>query len=81
MIVDIPVKTCCGVLAGDHCGCLSPQHSAAEMAQTLRERVPIVLHTGPSARSAMARADANDPFLIAMRAAATNRFDAKGQPR
>jgi len=81
MTVEIPVKACCGAPAGDHCGCLSPAASAAEMAQALRERVPIVMHTGPAARSAMAKTDASHPLLIAMRAAASSRFDAKGQPR
>ncbi|MBG0560699.1 hypothetical protein [Actinoplanes aureus] len=76
----VPVQPCCGLVPGE-CECLSPEAAAAEMASLLRERPPIVMRTGPAAQAAMAQADATHPLLIAMRAAATTRFDSEGQPR
>ncbi|MEV6297817.1 hypothetical protein AB0M02_00250 [Actinoplanes sp. NPDC051861] len=60
---------------------LTEAQSAAEWAQVLRDRPPIVLATGPAADADRARADATHPILVAMRAAATNHYDLKGQPR
>lgn len=80
-VTTVPIKTCCGALPGDQHDCLTPAASAGEMAQLLRERPPIVLPTGPAAEAAIRRADTTNPLLIAMRAAAVNRYDSKGQPR
>ena len=76
----IPIKAC-GCLPGDDCECLTPEASAAEMAQLLRERPRIVLPTGPAADTVRRNADATHPLLVAMRAAANTRYDSKGQRR
>jgi hypothetical protein len=60
---------------------ITDAQSAAEWAAVLRERPPIVLATGPAADAARAERDATNPLLAAMRAAATNIYDSKGQPR
>jgi hypothetical protein len=60
---------------------ITDAQSAAEWASVLRDRPPIVLATGPAADTARADRDAIHPLLAAMRAAATTRYDSKGQPR
>ncbi|WP_433793961.1 hypothetical protein [Actinoplanes sp. CA-252034] len=77
----IPIKSCRGALLSDQCDCLTPEAAAVEMAALLRERPVIVMRTGPAADAQRARTDAVHPLLAAMRAAATTRFDSKGQPR
>lgn len=79
--ITVPVTACCGALASDRCDCLTPGQSAAEMAQLLRERPRIVMRTGPAADAERDRQDATHPLLAAMRAAATDHYDLKGQPR
>jgi hypothetical protein len=76
----IPIKTC-GCLLADACECLTPEASAAEMAHLLRERPRIVLPTGPAADAARTNRDATHPLLAAMRAAATDHYDLRGQAR
>jgi ABC-type uncharacterized transport system substrate-binding protein len=78
--LDIRLKAC-GCFPTDVCDHPTDEAAAAEMAQILHERPPIVLHTGPNAQKAMQQIDATHPLLIAMRAAATNRYDPKGMPR
>ncbi|GIE30003.1 hypothetical protein Ait01nite_030480 [Actinoplanes italicus] len=60
---------------------ITAAQSAAEWAEVLREKPPIVLATGPAADAARAERDAVHPLLAAMRAAANTKFDAKGHPR
>lgn len=60
---------------------ITAEQSAAEWATVLRETPPIVLATGPAADAARAERDATHPLLAAMRAAATNHYDLRGQAR
>ncbi|XVU25779.1 hypothetical protein ACQPZJ_01605 [Actinoplanes sp. CA-054009] len=81
MTIKLATKPCCDALIGDQCDCLTPEASAAEMAQLLRDTPPIVLPTGPTAQAVMSRRQAEDPFFIAMRAAACNVYDSTGRLR
>ncbi len=60
---------------------ITAEQSAAEWAALLREKPRIVLPTGPAADADRAQADVTNPLLVAMRAAATSKYDLKGQPR
>lgn len=73
------MKPCgCGVLLGEECDCAA---FAASAARVFAER-PLVLRTSPADPAARTAPTAFDPpFLAAMRTAAIDRFDAKGQPR